>query len=165
MDSVSIDRCSFLRVTFNWDPEKNVLLERRRGISSEETVVTIEDGAVLDVLSHPNQDRYGNQQIYLVEHPDYVFAVPFVRDEWVPVTNLPDAIAEACSIATATLKKDRRMNIRISDRDLKSLKARAAEEGIPYQTLVTSVLHKYVSGRLIEKAIIEKWHGSRNACA
>ena len=78
------------------------------------------------------------------------------RDEWVSVTNLPDAVAEARSIATATLKKDRRMNIRISDRDLKSLKARAAEEGIPYQTLVTSVLHKYVSGRLTEKAIIEK---------
>ena len=78
------------------------------------------------------------------------------RDEWVSVANLPDAVAEARSVATATLKKDRRMNIRISDRDLKSLKARAAEEGIPYQTLVTSVLHKYVSGRLTEKAVIEK---------
>ena len=78
------------------------------------------------------------------------------RDEWVSVTNLPDAVAEARSIATATLRKDRRMNIRISDRDLKSLKARAAEDGIPYQTLVTSVLHKYVSGRLTEKTIIEK---------
>lgn len=78
------------------------------------------------------------------------------RDEWVPVTNLPDAVAEARSVATATLKKDRRMNIRISERDLKGLKARAAEEGIPYQTLVTSVLHKYVSGRLTDKAIIEK---------
>jgi predicted DNA binding CopG/RHH family protein len=78
------------------------------------------------------------------------------REEWVSVTNLPDAVAEARSIATATLKKDRRMNIRISDRDLKSLKARAAEEGIPYQTLVTSVLHKYVSGRLTEKTVIQK---------
>lgn len=52
----------------------------------------------------------------------------------------------------ATLKKDRRMNVRISERDLKGRKARAAKEGIPYQTLVTMILHKYVAGRLVEKA-------------
>ena len=44
------------------------------------------------------------------------------------------------------------MNIRISERDLKDLKARAAEEGVPYQTLVSSVLHDYVGGRLTENA-------------
>lgn len=68
-------------MTFNWDPEKNVLLKRTRGISFEEIVVAIEDVDVLDVLSHPNQERYGNQQIYLVEYLDYVFVVPFVRDD------------------------------------------------------------------------------------
>jgi len=78
------------------------------------------------------------------------------RDEWVPVANLPAAIAEAQALAIATLKKDKRMNIRISERDLKALKARAAEEGIPYQTLVTSVLHKYVSGQLAEPEKIKK---------
>ena len=75
------------------------------------------------------------------------------RDEWVPVADMPDALAEARTVASATLRKDRRMNVRISERDLKALKARAAEEGIPYQTLVTSVLHKYVNGRLIEKLL------------
>ncbi len=48
--------------------------------------------------------------------------------------------------AEETFKKDRRINIRISGRDLTSLQRRALEEGIPYQTLVASVLHKYVSG-------------------
>jgi predicted DNA binding CopG/RHH family protein len=43
------------------------------------------------------------------------------------------------------------MNVRISERDMRKLKARAAEEGIPYQTLVTMVLHKYVTGRLEER--------------
>lgn len=52
--------------------------------------------------------------------------------------------------AQATFKKDQRLNIRISSRDLKHLKARALEEGIPYQTLAASLLHKYVSGQLIE---------------
>jgi len=50
--------------------------------------------------------------------------------------------------AEETFKKDKRINIRISSRDLASLKRRALEEGIPYQTLVSSVLHKYVSGGL-----------------
>ena len=52
------------------------------------------------------------------------------------------------SIAEETFKKDKRINIRISNRDLVLLQRRALEEGIPYQTLVSSVLHKYVSGGL-----------------
>jgi len=52
------------------------------------------------------------------------------------------------AIAENTFKKDKRINIRISSRDLVSLQRRALEEGIPYQTLVSSVLHKYVSGGL-----------------
>jgi predicted DNA binding CopG/RHH family protein len=48
--------------------------------------------------------------------------------------------------ADATFKKDQRLNIRISSRDLKSLQARALEEGIPYQTFAASLLHKFVSG-------------------
>ena len=47
--------------------------------------------------------------------------------------------------------KDQRMNIRINKDDLEGIKAKAAEEGLPYQTLVTSIIHKYVSGKLIEK--------------
>jgi len=52
------------------------------------------------------------------------------------------------SVAEETFKKDKRINIRISNRDLSLLQRRALEEGIPYQTLVSSVLHKYVSGGL-----------------
>lgn len=50
--------------------------------------------------------------------------------------------------AKDTFKKDKRINIRISSRDLESIQRRALEEGIPYQTLVSSILHKYVSGGL-----------------
>ena len=48
--------------------------------------------------------------------------------------------------AKATFKKDRRINIRISSRDLEEIQKRALEEGIPYQTLIASILHKYASG-------------------
>ncbi|MBX2809750.1 MAG: hypothetical protein KTR20_14085 [Cellvibrionaceae bacterium] len=52
------------------------------------------------------------------------------------------------AIANNTFKKDKRINIRISNRDLTAIQSRAAEEGIPYQTLVSSILHKYLSGSL-----------------
>lgn len=52
------------------------------------------------------------------------------------------------AVAEETFKKDKRINIRISSRDLQSIQKRALEEGIPYQTLVSSILHKYVSGSL-----------------
>jgi predicted DNA binding CopG/RHH family protein len=53
--------------------------------------------------------------------------------------------------ARATLAKDRRLNIRLSSPTLEGLRDRANEEGLPYQTLIASVLHKFVTGRLIEK--------------
>jgi predicted DNA binding CopG/RHH family protein len=52
--------------------------------------------------------------------------------------------------AQATLRKDARINIRLSSRDLRGLQKRAMAEGIPYQTLAASILHKYVEGRLRE---------------
>ena len=52
--------------------------------------------------------------------------------------------------ATETFKKDKRINIRLSGRDLSAIQRRALEEGIPYQTLVSSILHKYISGSLYD---------------
>jgi len=53
--------------------------------------------------------------------------------------------------ARTTFKKDRRVNIRISTKNLEEIQKRALEEGMPYQTLIASVLHRYVSGRLVER--------------
>ena len=55
---------------------------------------------------------------------------------------------QLAQLAEETIKKDKRINIRISSRDLEALQRRAIEEGLPYQSLVSSVLHKYVSGGL-----------------
>ena len=52
--------------------------------------------------------------------------------------------------AGETFKKDKRINIRISSRDLEAIQRRALKEGMPYQTLVSSILHKYVSGSLYD---------------
>ena len=71
--------------------------------------------------------------------------------EWKEIEENEEYKLQAKKYAEATMKKDKRMNIRISERDLKNLKIRAMEEGLPYQTLVSMILHKYVSGKLLEK--------------
>ena len=72
-------------------------------------------------------------------------------EEWVSVKNLEEEIEKAKKAAEATLTKSERMNIRISPNDLRRLKIRAMEEGMPYQTLVSSIIHKYLIGRLQEQ--------------
>ena len=72
------------------------------------------------------------------------------RDEWKSVKNLKEEIKKARAQAIATAKKDARMNLRLSRRDIIALKSKALEEGIPYQTLVAGIIHKYVEGRLKE---------------
>ncbi len=62
----------------------------------------------------------------------------------------PALLAELRQSAKATGQKDQRINIRLSSGDLQAIRTRALQEGIPYQTLISSVLHKYVSGTLQE---------------
>ena len=64
----------------------------------------------------------------------------------------PDAVIRRLysRYAKATFRKDRRLNIRLSSKDLEAIQKRALAEGLPYQTLISSVLHKYASGRLKE---------------
>jgi len=69
-------------------------------------------------------------------------------DDWVSVDNLEEEIKKAKKAAEATLTKSERMNIRISPNDLRRLKIKAMEEGMPYQTLVSSIIHKYITGQL-----------------
>ena len=64
------------------------------------------------------------------------------RGEWVPVKNFAKRKEELIQIAKNTLNKTRNINIRLSERDLHKLKTKAAREGIPYQTLVSSILHR-----------------------
>ena len=73
------------------------------------------------------------------------------RDEWKSVPGQETGAERYREYARATFKKDMRVNIRISKKDLEALQTRALEEGIPYQTLIGSVLHKYVDGRLVER--------------
>jgi predicted DNA binding CopG/RHH family protein len=74
----------------------------------------------------------------------------FERGEWVPVRDLSKRKRDLIRYARNTLKKDKRLNIRISERDLNELQKKAVSEGLPYQTFVSSIIHKYVNGKLVE---------------
>ena len=66
---------------FSWNEEKNELLKEERQISFEDAVFYISQGFLLDVLEHPNQEKYQGQKIFVVEIDDYAYLVPFVEDE------------------------------------------------------------------------------------
>jgi predicted DNA binding CopG/RHH family protein len=75
----------------------------------------------------------------------------FERGEWKQVKNVKAEIIKHQEYARKTLKKDKRVNIRISSKDLEEIQALAVENGVPYQTLMSSILHRYVHGGLIDK--------------
>lgn len=75
----------------------------------------------------------------------------YERGEWEPVKDPKKEIGILQACARNTLRKDKRINIRMSSKDLDQVQVIAAQEGIPYQTLVSSIIHKYVSGYLVER--------------
>ena len=70
------------------------------------------------------------------------------RGEWKSVKNLHEEIKKARAYAVATAKKDVRMNLCINRRDMIALKSKALEEGIPYQSLISMLIHKYNEGKI-----------------
>jgi predicted DNA binding CopG/RHH family protein len=75
----------------------------------------------------------------------------FERGEWKRVKDFEASKKRIQAMARATLRKNKRVNIRIAEYDLQAIRVKAMEEGIPYQTLISSVLHKFVNGRLTPK--------------
>jgi predicted DNA binding CopG/RHH family protein len=75
----------------------------------------------------------------------------YERGEWRPIKNPKAEIKKLREYARNTLQKNKRINIRMSSKDLDQVQVIAAQEGIPYQTMISSIIHKYVSGYLIEK--------------
>jgi predicted DNA binding CopG/RHH family protein len=74
----------------------------------------------------------------------------FEEGEWTPIEDLPERKKKLMEYARSTLRKDQRLNIRISERDLVELQRKAVEEGLPYQTYVSSIIHKFINGALVE---------------
>jgi len=67
--------------TYLWDPEKNEWLIENRGLSFERITCLIEAGAVLDIIQHPNAERYPKQRMFIINIDNYAHLVPFVETE------------------------------------------------------------------------------------
>ncbi len=70
--------------------------------------------------------------------------------EWKSVKNAPERMKEYRRLAKIHLRKEKRINIRISEKDLMDIQKNAINQGLPYQTLISSIIHKYNAGILVE---------------
>ena len=75
----------------------------------------------------------------------------YEAEEWKSIGLNKKIISSYQKSASATLAKNKRINIRLNQLDLQSLQRKAFEEGLPYQTFISSLLHKFVTGKLVEK--------------
>jgi len=66
-------------ITYNWNAEKNLLLKKERNLSFEQIVSHVESGDLLDIVEHPNKEKFAHQKILIVQIENYAIAVPFVE--------------------------------------------------------------------------------------
>ena len=134
---------------FRWGPDKNEQLKLERGVSFEQMVVAVEAGGLLDILAHPNES-------------DLIAA--FEKGTLKSVATKAE-LSKFRAAARATAIKDRRVKIRLSNGDLQDIQVKALQEGMPYQTLIASVLHTYVTGRLVEREVQPRAPAARQSKA
>ncbi|EOQ94819.1 putative toxin-antitoxin system, toxin component [Leptospira wolbachii serovar Codice str. CDC] len=66
---------------YRWDIEKDEILRKERGISFELVLFQIENGFLLDIIKHPNKDKYPNQSIFIIEIESYAYLIPFIENK------------------------------------------------------------------------------------
>ena len=67
-------------ITYNWNKEKNIILKKTRDISFEQIVMHIENGDLVDIIKHPNNQKYAKQKILILNIDEYIHIVPFVQN-------------------------------------------------------------------------------------
>ncbi len=93
-----------------------------------------------------------NQKAFMpIDQEEKDLMVSVERDDWKPVNDFDAEKEKAITAARNTLKKDKRINLRLTQKDFHQIQIKAIEEGIPYQTLISSLVHKYLNGSLAPK--------------
>mgnify|MGYP005849399283 CR=1 FL=1 len=70
-----------LMKSFRWNPDKNLKLQAERGVSFEQVLQAITNNHVLDIIQHPNREKYPFQRIFIIEMNQYVYLVPFIETD------------------------------------------------------------------------------------
>src|SRR3989338_1536452 len=65
---------------FEWDPVKNLKIKKERGVTFEDVIIALENGKILEILNHPNINKYPNQKIFVLDIRGYAYYVPYVED-------------------------------------------------------------------------------------
>jgi predicted DNA binding CopG/RHH family protein len=95
-------------------------------------------------------DKHSKEHSLLSEEENEILN-SYEAGEWKSIGLNNKLISKYQKAASATLSKNKRINIRLNQLDLQSLQKKAFEEGLPYQTFISSLLHKFVTGKLVEK--------------
>lgn len=67
--------------SINWNSDKNQKLLNERGVSFEDVIVCIQQGELLDIIEHPNKEKYPNQRVFVIEIDNYAFLIPYVETD------------------------------------------------------------------------------------
>ena len=134
-----------MSINFKWNLEKNKSLMKDRGVCFEDVVITIYEDKTIDTIKRPNNDKHSEQSICIVELMGYVCIVPYVKND---VDNYDDVLFETKLAAKNYLKKTKNINIRVAEYDMLMLKRKSAEVNIPYQTILSSLIHQYVENKV-----------------
>lgn len=78
-------------INYQWNKEKNLWLKEKRGISFEQITTHIKNGDLIDIIKHPNNEKYANQKILIIKINNYIYAVPFIENgkNWFLKTIIP----------------------------------------------------------------------------
>jgi predicted DNA binding CopG/RHH family protein len=97
-------------------------------------------------------EKINNKVFEPIDKEEQALMKSIEQDEWRPVKNIKQEKEKAVMAARNTLKKDKRINLRLSQKDYHQIQIKAIEEGIPYQTFISSIIHKYLNGSLASKS-------------
>jgi predicted DNA binding CopG/RHH family protein len=98
-----------------------------------------------------NMNRFTKKTFQPLDQEEKDLMESIENEDWQPVKNLDREKELAIQTARNTIKKDKRINLRLSQKDYHQIILRAIEEGIPYQTLISSIVHKYLNGLLLPR--------------
>lgn len=127
---------------FEWNPQKNEWLKRERKISFEDIVFHLSQGDVWRISDHPKRST----MIYDDEELEILDALE--KDRLPLGVPSKSEIAAIKAAALNTFKKDKQVTIRLYDHDYKAIQKKAMELGVPYQTLISGLIHSYIEGDL-----------------
>lgn len=95
--------------------------------------------------------KFNSEAFQPVDSEEKALMESIENEEWRSVENIEQEKEKALKAARATLKKDKRINLRLTEKDYYQIQIKAIEEGVPYQTLIASLVHKYLNGSLISQ--------------